>query len=133
MAHVLIVDDDEDIRLAIRWALEDDGHRVTEAPDGRAALRILRASAEPLVALVDHRMPQITGLELIRLICLDDALVRRHAFVLITASPGVVAGDVRALAPLIAIDLIAKPFPLEEILVVVAHAAQRLDTIEPPA
>ena len=40
MAHVLIADDDPHIREVVRFALERDGHRVTEAGDGGEALAL---------------------------------------------------------------------------------------------
>jgi CheY-like chemotaxis protein len=133
MAEVLIVDDDEDTRRAIRWVLDDEGHTVTEAADGQPALRILRTSPHRLVALVDHRMPGMSGLALLRLLCLDDATARRHACFLVTASPASVAADVRALAPLMDVALIAKPFQLDDLLAAVARAAQRLEARHHPA
>ncbi|MEX2608643.1 MAG: response regulator [Gemmatimonadota bacterium] len=35
--HILVVDDDAEMRLAARFGLEKAGHRVTEAADGAAA------------------------------------------------------------------------------------------------
>jgi two-component system OmpR family response regulator len=65
MADILIVDDDRHIREVVRFALEQAGHRVYEAADGRAALA--RFAAEPVDAVVlDIIMPEEDGLEVCR-------------------------------------------------------------------
>ena len=38
MSRILVVDDQEDIRLLLRIELSADGHQITEAGDGEAAL-----------------------------------------------------------------------------------------------
>lgn len=58
---VLVVDDDPAIREALRQALEDEGHSVSEACDGAAALSTLRAGMRPHVILLDHMMPVMDG------------------------------------------------------------------------
>lgn len=65
MASVLVVDDDGHIREVVRFALERDGHAVTEATDGSAALESVAASAPDLVVL-DVVMPGVDGLEVCR-------------------------------------------------------------------
>jgi len=65
MAHVLLIDDDPDIRSHIREMLEDAGHTVTEATDGRSGLRIFR-DMNPALAMVDLFMPEKDGIETIR-------------------------------------------------------------------
>lgn len=53
---VLITDDDEDIRLICAMNLKLEGFRVTEAPDGAAALHLAREGCD--VILLDLMMPQ---------------------------------------------------------------------------
>ncbi len=60
MADVLLVDDDPDIRAMLAFTLEDYGHTVREAADGRAALEALEASA-PEIMVLDLMMPNIDG------------------------------------------------------------------------
>ncbi|HOI42702.1 MAG TPA: response regulator [Elusimicrobiales bacterium] len=64
MARILIVDDEPDIRLAIRTALRLRGHEVTEAQDGPAALAALEGERPGLV-LLDIRLPGMDGLEVL--------------------------------------------------------------------
>ena len=61
-AHILVVEDDVDIRESVVEILEDDGHRVTAAADGREALDcLLRASPRPDLILLDLMMPVMSG------------------------------------------------------------------------
>ena len=65
MATVLVVDDDGHIREVVRFALERDGHTVTEAADGVAALSSFESAPVDLVVL-DVVMPELDGLEVCR-------------------------------------------------------------------
>src|SRR5690348_14041695 len=87
MARVLIVDDDPDIRTTLRLLLEDEGYEVEERGDGLACLGALHASPNPLVVLLDYRMPHLNGDEVMRAVAAEGDLTARHAFVLLTASP----------------------------------------------
>ena len=62
-AAVLIADDDPDVRTMVRMLLELDGHTVIEAPDGTAALDMIR-TRRPCVVVADVQMPGLTGLQL---------------------------------------------------------------------
>ena len=65
MARILVIDDDELLRGALRTALEGAGYDVMEAADGKAGLRLQRESGADLV-VVDIFMPEQDGLEVIR-------------------------------------------------------------------
>ena len=63
---VLIVEDDHDIRVALRTVLEDHGYTVLTAAHGRGALAMLRALAEkPGLVFVDLMMPVMDGWQLV--------------------------------------------------------------------
>lgn len=62
MARILVVDDEEDMRAALRMFLERSGHSVQEAPDGEAALSTLHAQGADVV-LLDMRMPGMDGVQ----------------------------------------------------------------------
>src|SRR5690606_18984459 len=68
--HLLVVEDDEDIRGLLCGYLREQHWRVTEAADGLVALEQLRRS-RPDVILVDLLLPRMNGLDLIE-------QVRRH-------------------------------------------------------
>jgi len=60
--HILVVEDDSDIRESVLEILEDEGHQVTAAADGREALdRLLGASHRPDLILLDLMMPVMSG------------------------------------------------------------------------
>jgi CheY-like chemotaxis protein len=66
MAKVLVVDDVVEMRSMIRSMLESAGHNVTEANDGRAAIKILQGPDPIDVLVTDILMPEADGLEVIR-------------------------------------------------------------------
>jgi len=61
-AKILVVDDDDDIRLLLRELLTRAGYDVDEAADGRAALRRLYES-QPALVLLDVSMPELDGFQ----------------------------------------------------------------------
>jgi YesN/AraC family two-component response regulator len=64
---VLLVDDEDDVRAALRRALLREGWELHQASSGAEALTILALTSIDLV-VTDQRMPGMTGLELIRII-----------------------------------------------------------------
>lgn len=66
-AKVLLVDDEENIRMLVRFNLEKAGYVVVEAADGVTALDAVRTEAPNLV-LLDLMLPGLDGLEVCRLL-----------------------------------------------------------------
>ena len=64
MATILIIEDEESIRLLLRSALEAAGYEVTEATNGRQGLELYRHRPTDLV-ITDILMPDQDGLETI--------------------------------------------------------------------
>ena len=64
MRHVLVIDDNEDLRELIQLVLERAGYSVALAPDGEAGLRAQRARPADVV-ITDIFMPNQDGLETI--------------------------------------------------------------------
>ncbi len=60
MMKILIVDDNEDSRIILRKTLESDGHTVTEAPNGAAALKAVKISPPDMI-ISDILMPEMDG------------------------------------------------------------------------
>jgi two-component system, OmpR family, response regulator CpxR len=58
---VLLVDDDADMREAIRISMEDEGYEMVEASDGQEALDYLRSHPPPPVILLDWNMAPMNG------------------------------------------------------------------------
>lgn len=66
---VLVVDDQEGIRLLIRRILELQGFHVIDAEDGETALRLFSndpKDPEPVLAMIDITMPGMDGVTLAR-------------------------------------------------------------------
>jgi len=69
--RVLVVDDNQALRENLAECLEEEGHEVAQAADGRGALDLLARTERPDVVVVDLVMPGMDGSELA-------AAVRRH-------------------------------------------------------
>jgi CheY-like chemotaxis protein len=61
--RVLIVDDDADLRDALRATLEDGGYDVVVAKNGQEAIERFHAGAPPCVIVLDMLMPVMSGTE----------------------------------------------------------------------
>ena len=59
-AQILIIDDDQEIREMVGYALTDEGYLVITAHNGAAALEVLE-SEQPDLILLDMRMPVMDG------------------------------------------------------------------------
>ena len=109
LRRVLVVDDDDDIRLLLEQLLQGAGYAVETAQDGRAALRVFHANPCELVIL-DLSMPELDGFETLeRIRDLSDVPV-----ILLTARSGEIdkVRGFRAGAD----DYVVKPFGRQELL-----------------
>lgn len=64
MARILIIDDEEQVRLYLRRILTAESYEVVEAPDGKVGLRLYRQEPADLI-IIDIFMPEKEGLETI--------------------------------------------------------------------
>ena len=64
-AHVLVVEDEADLRTSLVELLSIWGYRVSSARDGVEALERLRAGQEPVLMLLDLQMPVMNGDQLL--------------------------------------------------------------------
>src|ERR1700678_4007907 len=60
-ASILITDDESNIRMTLRSALESDGYQISEAANGQAALEAMHKQMPDLVVL-DLNMPSMDGM-----------------------------------------------------------------------
>jgi len=108
--HVLLIEDDQDVRRGLRDVLTGAGHVVVEASDGSQASALLPEGAFDVI-LSDVCLPGVDGLTLLR-------TVRRHTpltdFILMTAFADV-SQAVTALKEG-ASDYLMKPFDVDELL-----------------
>lgn len=73
MAHILVADDDVDIRELVEFKLSTLGHEVVAVADGAAAVAAVRRQ-RPDLAVLDVMMPGMSGLEAVRVIRNDPEL-----------------------------------------------------------
>ncbi|MDQ3985583.1 MAG: response regulator [Actinomycetota bacterium] len=69
-ARVLLVDDEPDIRLLARIALQAEGHDVTEAATGEEALELVETE-DPDLVILDIRLPGLDGWEVLERVRTD--------------------------------------------------------------
>jgi CheY-like chemotaxis protein len=65
MAKILIVDDEEGIRMLYAMELEDEGYEVVTLPDGKELLAIVEKEA-PDCIILDIKMREYNGLDLLQ-------------------------------------------------------------------
>ncbi len=65
--NILVVDDEETVRDSLASILSREGYRVSMAESGEEGLRILKDQPIQLV-ISDHNMPQMTGIEFLKLV-----------------------------------------------------------------
>jgi CheY-like chemotaxis protein len=66
--HLLLVEDDNDLREMLRLLLQREGFEVTTASNGREALATLDRIPSPRVMVLDLLMPVMNGWETIRVL-----------------------------------------------------------------
>jgi DNA-binding NtrC family response regulator len=118
-AHILVVDDEINIRNALVTILEKKGHQVRGAGSGEEALQCLADAPTDLV-LTDLKMPGISGMEFLRRLkdkWLDTEVVVMTAF-------GSIDTAVEAMR-LGAYDYLTKPIDRGRLIVVVQKALER--------
>jgi two-component system response regulator AtoC len=119
MRRVLVVDDEENIRLVLRTLLKKHGYEVEIADSGEAALKALD-SFDPDVILTDVRMPKISGLDL-----LATLKAKQHpATVIVMSAYGNVDLAIEAMKAG-AYDYVGKPFKPDEIVLALRKAEER--------
>jgi DNA-binding NtrC family response regulator len=69
---ILVVDDEESVRLLLSTLLERDSYRVLVAKDGVHALEVSRQHSGEISALVtDYKMPRLDGLQLAKTLSVE--------------------------------------------------------------
>jgi two-component system, cell cycle response regulator CpdR len=118
MSRVLIVDDEEPMRLLVARAIAMDGHDITTAADGAEALDILSGKDGSFdLLLTDIQMPVMDGIAL--------ALTAARDFPQVTILLMTGFADQRERASglnAIAHDVVTKPFSVADIRTAVADA-----------
>jgi DNA-binding response OmpR family regulator len=106
MARVLVIDDEEPIRLLCRVNLEAAGIEVSEAEDGKAGLEVARADP-PDVILLDVMMPGMDGWRVFDELLKDERT--EHVPVVFLTARAELRDQARGLE-LGGVDYVTKPF-----------------------
>ena len=114
----MIVDDERLVRWSLRQKCEEWGYRVVEADSGGPALKLAQHESPDLV-LLDVRMPDLTGIEVLDQLKKSGAA---RAVIMITADPQL--DDVKAALKLGAYDFVGKPVDFDELHVTIKNALE---------
>ena len=117
-ARILVVDDEDIIRVLLTEILTEDGYEIVTAPDGRDAIEILEREQFDLI-ISDMVMPGMNGIEVLQAAFRIDP---HYQIIMITGYPSVETA-VR-LVNLGAADYITKPFNVDLIRVTVAKVLE---------
>lgn len=109
---ILIADDNENIREALTYLLEDEGYNLSLAKDGAETLRKVK-EVHPDILFLDIMMPEVNGYDVCRAIKSDPAL--KNIYVIMLTAKGQVAEQERG-KQVGADEYIVKPFSPMEIL-----------------
>ena len=110
--RILIADDNENIRTALTYLLEDEGYELSLAKDGTDTLRKVR-ELHPHILFLDIMMPEINGYDVCRTIKNDPDL--KKTYVIMLTAKGQIAEQERG-KDVGADEYIVKPFSPMEIL-----------------
>ena len=66
--YILVVDDEPDVLNLVEMQLEKSGYDVMGADSALEALRLLREHGPPLIGVIDVAMPELSGLDLVRVL-----------------------------------------------------------------
>jgi CheY-like chemotaxis protein len=115
--HVLVVDDDADIRYALVDALESEGYGALSAANGLEALEMLRILPKPpSVILLDLMMPVMDGWQF----CAEqqkDPLLSNIPVIVVSALPNIA----EAASQVFASAYLKKPFPMADLVATVGR------------
>jgi CheY-like chemotaxis protein len=122
--QVLVVDDDEGVRLFLSVILSEEGCRVLSAPDGVEGQKILRTQPVDLL-ISDYNMPRMNGLDLISWSRLR--LPEVPAVLVTGQEDSALEAAARACG---ALRVLLKPLPLDELLLLVGQIRRATRSFE---
>jgi DNA-binding response OmpR family regulator len=126
-ARLLVIDDETNIRTMMRLALEHAGYTVDTATDGPEGLQTFAQGQEWDLVLLDHRMPGMTGIDVLR-----EMFTRcQNTRVILITAFGTMDLALEA-ARLGATDFLRKPFTADTLRAAVRTALARTPEPCPP-
>ena len=109
---IVVADDDEDILILVSFRLDRAGHEVLTARNGEEALELI-CERHPDAAVLDVKMPKLTGIDVVRQVRKDEA-VRDTPVILLSA--GVQEDTIASGFEAGANDYIRKPFSPDDLV-----------------
>tara|TARA_B100000683_G_scaffold240235_1_gene247287 strand:- start:126 stop:509 length:384 start_codon:yes stop_codon:yes gene_type:complete len=120
---ILIIDDSETVRVQLQRAFAEADYEVIEAENGRLGLEALKDSKDKIdIVLCDVNMPEMDGLEMVRLVHLDDVL-KDIPILMLTTEASKASKEIGKDAGVVA--WITKPFKSEKVLSAVERVLKR--------
>ncbi len=125
--RILIVEDEQDLLLALEYNLEREGYSVLSASTGTEALRKAEGDPRPELVLLDLMLPDMTGTEVCRSLK-SNAATKDIPVIVVTAKgeeiDRVVGFEVGA------DDYVVKPFSMRELVLRVRAVLKRAQPVE---
>lgn len=129
MAHILVVDDDRDLRGLVDFRLRKAGHEVLTAADAPSALALVDERGRPDLAILDVMMPGMSGLDLLVELRKRDGLADLPAIFL---SARILPEDIAA-GRMLGATYLTKPFVAPALMAAVTAALGPADRWAAPA
>jgi two-component system phosphate regulon response regulator PhoB len=113
LKHVLLIEDDADIRMVLSATLEVEGYQVSTAHHGKAGWELLLSSEKrPQLILLDWMMPVMSGHEFLKLQTEHPEFSRIPTIIISALHPSPDMTGARG--------FLRKPFAIEDLLLLVA-------------
>ena len=127
MIPILVAIHTEEERNVMTAALAGAGYAVQQAPDGLVALNYLMGASPPLVIVAEEELPEIGGFQIARLLSLKPSPTSRYSAIVLTGSlRAALQRSIQRRLDAITLEVLVKPFPLNELLLAVEMATGRL-------
>ena len=129
MHRILVVDDESDVTELLEYKLEQEGYRVATLNDPLACIAKVR-EFEPDLMLLDIMMPELSGIQLCRIVRADPSM--KDIPVIFLSARGEVEDRIKGLEAG-AEDYVSKPFNTNELLLRISKMLKRSGAPSEPA
>ena len=124
MKRILLVDDHQMAREALKQFLEAQGYRIEEAENGAVGLALIQQGRSFDLVISDNQMPVMTGLEFIQRLA-QQSYISTHPLIMYSGQlTPELEQQVRALG---VYAVLQKPYNLHDLLVIIRQAISDSD------